>query len=648
MNRLIKYFNEKYEKEYGKIAYPRTTLQIYRTYQAIKSYGINDEKLVELLHNIKLPRPKTIEEKELYTDCLYNKDDSEITSKGYLVAKDIENKVDKVNGKGLSTVDFTKSYETKLKGLENYDDTDIKKDIQTINSQFKDIAKQTITTDERTKLNSLENYDDTEIKKEINGKASKNEIFTMANMGQDIKEAMTGGSVAVIGEKSVNIVNLHDDIKNDLYVSKEILTDEVVINVIAGKKSYFNPTYKLMGFSNSIKGNCCKIFKLLKGNKYKLCGNGMAGDQTPIAVICTNLTTDVDETIKYIDAIEGSSSVSILYEEHDYIATQDCYIYLNGSNPIVYKYGEEFESIVSQNKNNIDTILKNEGVLIENNLKKITHFTRSKDNIYICRVFKHCFINNLLQLESMYLGNFNNGTLTEVSKIGTSSSDVIGPISIHRGDADNWAGTWSGGSHGITIDGAECPTAKEISLKIYCNNEEITKDGYYYGHSKIKAINDLYFPKTITGSDLSTATKAIKETRVYNLINNMEVDIKLEFYSNVYVTMYYGCQCNTYNMTEVIFPNNEVKTNIKGLSNQVDWSAKENKYFCTKDNMHYDVELKPYGLGTWKYNTSEQCGYLATFSKIYFILMQNQAGIVKNFNSTKVLSWGAIYDFYID
>jgi hypothetical protein len=78
MNKLIKYFNENYGKEYGKISYPRTTIQIYRAYQAIKSYGIDDEKLISLLHDIKLPQPKTIEEKELYADCLYDLDDSEL------------------------------------------------------------------------------------------------------------------------------------------------------------------------------------------------------------------------------------------------------------------------------------------------------------------------------------------------------------------------------------------------------------------------------------------------------------------------------------------------------------------------------------------------------------------------------------------
>ena len=36
-----------------------------------------------------------------------------------------------------------------------------------------------------------------------NNKADKNSVFTMANMGQDIKEAMTGGSVAVVGKGAI-------------------------------------------------------------------------------------------------------------------------------------------------------------------------------------------------------------------------------------------------------------------------------------------------------------------------------------------------------------------------------------------------------------------------------------------------------------
>lgn len=45
-----------------------------------------------------------------------------------------ENKVDKVSGKGLSTNDFTNEEKQKLSELENYDDTEIKQDIQDIQS----------------------------------------------------------------------------------------------------------------------------------------------------------------------------------------------------------------------------------------------------------------------------------------------------------------------------------------------------------------------------------------------------------------------------------------------------------------------------------------------------------------------------------
>lgn len=70
MNKLIKYFNKKYGKEYGKISYPRTTIQIYQVYQIIKDYNIEDNELTKLLYNVKLPKPKTMEEMEMYSECI--------------------------------------------------------------------------------------------------------------------------------------------------------------------------------------------------------------------------------------------------------------------------------------------------------------------------------------------------------------------------------------------------------------------------------------------------------------------------------------------------------------------------------------------------------------------------------------------------
>ena len=49
----------------------------------------------------------------------------------------IENKVEKEDGKGLSTNDFTNAYKEKLDGLNNYDDTKIKQDIKDIKDEQK-------------------------------------------------------------------------------------------------------------------------------------------------------------------------------------------------------------------------------------------------------------------------------------------------------------------------------------------------------------------------------------------------------------------------------------------------------------------------------------------------------------------------------
>ena len=54
-------------------------------------------------------------------------------------------------------------------------------------------------------------------------KADKNEVFTMANMGQDVKEAMTGGSVAVVGVNAVNTDNIVDESVTEDKINEQII-----------------------------------------------------------------------------------------------------------------------------------------------------------------------------------------------------------------------------------------------------------------------------------------------------------------------------------------------------------------------------------------------------------------------------------------
>lgn len=106
----------------------------------------------------------------------------------------LDTKVDKVEGKGLSTEDYTTAEKTKLAGLKNYDDTDVKADIaantaaieaeviratdaETIldtkietkvdKVEGKQLSTEDYTTEEKAKLASLENYDDTDVKADI-------------------------------------------------------------------------------------------------------------------------------------------------------------------------------------------------------------------------------------------------------------------------------------------------------------------------------------------------------------------------------------------------------------------------------------------------------------------------------------------------
>ena len=71
MVKLIKYFNENYGQQYGNVEYPRTKKEIYQTYQIIKAYGIKDDTLLDLLNKVVLPKPTSIKEREMYSECLY-------------------------------------------------------------------------------------------------------------------------------------------------------------------------------------------------------------------------------------------------------------------------------------------------------------------------------------------------------------------------------------------------------------------------------------------------------------------------------------------------------------------------------------------------------------------------------------------------
>ena len=197
-----------------------------------------------------------------------------------------------------------------------------------------------------------------------------------------------------IGDGTIEYNKLSSDLVNSIYDTSFISDTKVdltEVNTILNKKAYFNSTYKLMGFSNSTNNNCCKIFNLKANKSYEVKAIGMIGEQTPLAVSCIKLVTDASATTKYKDTFEGTSEVSLIYEIFNYTPSEDCYIYINGTDSYVKELKTSFEPYgiidgkkITEIKNNINEI-ENKikevkcGIIVGDNLQTVTHFTKDKN-----------------------------------------------------------------------------------------------------------------------------------------------------------------------------------------------------------------------------------------------------------------------------
>ena len=72
--------------------------------------------------------------------------ETELTNKGYATTSDLDEKVDKISGKQLTTEDFTSALKTKLEGLSNYDDTELSDALSTLRGDFDKLVSGDTTT----------------------------------------------------------------------------------------------------------------------------------------------------------------------------------------------------------------------------------------------------------------------------------------------------------------------------------------------------------------------------------------------------------------------------------------------------------------------------------------------------------------------
>ncbi len=183
------------------------------------------------------------------------------------------NKVDKVDGKGLSTEDYTTAEKQKLAGLNNYDDTEIKEDIQDIKSE---------QTTQNTKLQELEDnqiHITTERASNLNVQDASGQNAKINVFGISKQETRSGKNI-LNATMSNNVINGITYTKNsDGSVTANgtaTNTSYITVNGASPLELKANTQYRLTGCSkNGSNSTYMLVTNILGANTHYDTGNGI-------------------------------------------------------------------------------------------------------------------------------------------------------------------------------------------------------------------------------------------------------------------------------------------------------------------------------------------------------------------------------------
>ena len=155
--------------------------------------------------------------------------------------------------------------------------TNMKTDIDSIKTDLGTAQLTTTAKDVKGAVNEVA----AQYKDIVNNKADKNSIFTMANMGQDVKEAMTGGSVAVVGNNCIDIGQFVPTIQSDIgeWVNQEFVLEDKGYNTSTGAVDP-NADSRIKSFE----------LTAASGTKIKIHGFTFGGEQCSIMFLDSNDT----------------------------------------------------------------------------------------------------------------------------------------------------------------------------------------------------------------------------------------------------------------------------------------------------------------------------------------------------------------------
>ena len=445
------------------------------------------------------------------------------------------------------------------------------------------------------------------------------------------------------------------ELKSDLSdlakgVADTSLTKEVeAVKTVTGKRVSISDTYvTITGVAEGV--SSIKVFPVKKGNKYKAYGFGYDREEFYIGGISDTADIESVQTLRQ-KLLCGTDVYPSGYTYHyvEFVAEASGYLSLT------YRTAQsEAKLIATEYKPKV--VIDYSNAVIKNG-DEYNYLCRAYGDIFASRTFKHCNANNLFQLYKIGYGTFDGTNYTESQNVMTAETDIVGPVSIGRWNSSTGyeSGKWSGGNHSKTIEGLSYKTAEETTFKAYCNGIDITtaEDGVYIGNVTFIAENDLYFPQTITDDSFTNAVKAIHETRVYKLSDDMHVKVSLEMlYDYVGVIAYYGMQMQIpTDVVSIEYPSIE-KLIKRSDATKIIFNKPSNiMYLNTENGWHYDMVLDCIGLQDRSHVTTEEAyfndyGYgnvVASFSKAYQQLIVKQ-----HYASGTLLTWSGTYKMYHD
>ena len=139
------------------------------------------------------------------------------------------------------------------------------------------------------------------INSQLDNKINKNSVLSMANMGQDVKEAMTGGSVAVVGLNSVDIPNLSGTILEQIGERKPL-------NLSWQENTHYRGNVGEIAVSNTSSSLYhSSIIGVKKGEIYSVTLKTQSANQTGLMFVDDNMTIIKKELVGTGSTLEYSN-----------------------------------------------------------------------------------------------------------------------------------------------------------------------------------------------------------------------------------------------------------------------------------------------------------------------------------------------------